>query len=239
MSEQTNRPYRRVLLKLSGEALSAGADGILNTEFLSRVGAVLKACLAAGVEVGVIVGAGNIWRGRQGKDMDPALADHMGMLATAINALALQDAFCHAGIDARAMTAVPMEAFAETYTRERAIHHLEKGRVVIFGCGLGLPFFSTDTAAALRAAEIEADVILMAKNIDGVYTADPRLDPTAVRLDEISYKEVIWKGLGAIDLTAASFCMEKHIPTLVFGLKDPENILRAVKGEKMGTLLTY
>ncbi len=239
MNDQKKATYHRVLLKLSGEALSAGAEGILNTEFLTRVGAVLKKCLAAGAEVAVIVGAGNIWRGRQGKDMDPALADHMGMLATSINALALQDAFCHAGIDARAMSAVPMEAFAETYTRERAIHHLEKGRVVIFGCGLGLPFFSTDTAAALRAAEIEADVVLMAKNIDGVYTADPRTDPSAVKLDEISYKEMIWKGLGAIDLTAATFCMDKKIPTLVFGLDNPENILRAVLGEKMGTLLTY
>ena len=238
--EEIKKPaYRRVLLKLSGEALSAGADGILNHAFIGQIANVLKDCLAQGVEIGVIVGAGNIWRGRQGVDMDPTTADHMGMLGTAINALALQEAFRHAGIDARAMTAVPMEAFAEPYTRARAIHHLEKGRVVIFGCGLGLPFFSTDTAAALRAAEIEADVILMAKNIDGVYTADPRVDPTAVKLDEISYKEVIWKGLGAIDLTAASFCMEKQIPTLVFGLHDPENILRAVMGEKMGTLLTY
>ncbi len=238
MEANVKPAYKRVLLKLSGEALSAGSDGILNHVFIEEVAGVLKKCLAAGVEIGLIVGAGNIWRGRQGKDMDPALADHMGMLATAINALALQDALCHAGIDARAMTAVPMEAFAEPYTRERALHHLSKGRVVIFGCGLGLPFFSTDTAAVLRAAEIGADVVLMAKNIDGVYTADPRKDPAATKIDSISYREVLWKGLAALDLTATSFCMEKHIPALVFGLDNPENIYRVVMGEKMGTLLT-
>lgn len=236
--EAQNKPaYRRILLKLSGEALSSGADGILNHDFINEIAAVLKKCLKEKVEIAIIVGAGNIWRGRQGKDMDPARADHMGMLATAINALALQDAFCRAGIDARAMTAVSMEAFAEPYTRERALHHLSRGKVVIFGCGLGLPFFSTDTAAALRAAEIDADVLLMAKNIDGVYTADPRKDDSAVKLDNISYREVIWKGLAALDLTAASFCMEKNIPALVFGLSDPENIYRAVMGEKIGTLL--
>lgn len=230
--------YKRVLLKLSGEALSAGADGILNHTFIEDIAKVLKKCLAKGVEIGIIVGAGNIWRGRQGKDMDPALADHMGMLATAINALALQDALSRAGMDARAMTAVSMEAFAEPYTRERALHHLQKGRIVIFGCGLGLPFFSTDTAAVLRAAEIDADVVLMAKNIDGVYTADPRKDKTAVKLDSITYRDVLYKGLAALDLTATSFCMDKHIPALVFGLNDPENIYRAVMGEKLGTLLT-
>lgn len=238
MEAQKKPAYRRILLKLSGEALSKGADGILNHDFINEVAAVLKKCLQEKVQIAIIVGAGNIWRGRQGKDMDPARADHMGMLATAINALALQDAFCRAGIDARAMTAVSMEAFAEPYTRERALHHLSRGKVVIFGCGLGLPFFSTDTAAALRAAEIDADVLLMAKNIDGVYTADPRVDASAVKLDNISYREVIWKGLSALDLTAASFCMEKHIPALVFGLSDPENIYRAVMGEKLGTLLT-
>ncbi len=237
MEAQKKPAYRRILLKLSGEALSSGAEGILNHDFINEIAAVLKKCLKEKVEIAIIVGAGNIWRGRQGKDMDPARADHMGMLATAINALALQDAFCRAGIDARAMTAVSMEAFAEPYTRERALHHLSRGKVVIFGCGLGLPFFSTDTAAALRAAGIDADILLMAKNIDGVYTADPRTDASATKLDSISYREVIWRGLAAIDLTAASFCMEKHIPTLVFGLSDPENIYRAVMGEKIGTLL--
>ncbi len=239
MDQVAKQPaYRRVLLKLSGEALSAGADGVLNHEFIEKIAGVLRQCLSAGVEVGVIVGAGNIWRGRQGKSMDPALADHMGMLATAINALALQDAFCHAGLDARAMMAVRMEAFAEPYTRERALHHFARGRVVIFGCGLGLPFFSTDTAAALRAAEIDADMVLMAKNIDGIYTADPRKDPTARRLDHITFSEILEKKLGAIDLTAAAFCMEKHIPMLVFGLDDPQNIYRAIMGEQLGTRIT-
>lgn len=238
MNEENQPAYHRVLLKLSGEALSGGADGVLNHAFIEKIAAILKKCVARGVEIGVIVGAGNIWRGRQGKDMDPALADHMGMLATAINALALQDAFCHAGLEARAMTAVRMEAFAEPYTRERALHHFRRGRVVIFGCGLGLPFFSTDTAAALRAAEINADMVLMAKNIDGIYTADPRKDAGAKKLDTISFAELIDKKLGAIDLTAATFCMEKHIPMLVFGLEDPENIYRAIMGETLGTRIT-
>ena len=239
MNEEMQPKYRRVLLKLSGEALSGGADGVLNHDFIGEIAKVLKKCLAKGVEIGVIVGAGNIWRGRQGKDMDPALADHMGMMATAINALALQDAFCHAGVDARAMMAVRMEAFAEHYTREQALPHFKQGRVVIFGCGLGLPFFSTDTAAALRAAEIDADMVLMAKNIDGIYTADPNKDKTAKKLETISFAEIVEKKLGAIDLTAATFCMDKKIPMLVFGLDDPENIYRAIMGEKLGTKITY
>lgn len=238
MENQKAPAYRRVLLKLSGEALSAGADGILNHAFLGEVADVLKKCVAAGVQVGVIVGAGNIWRGRQGKDMDPVTADHMGMLATAINALALQDAFRHAGLDAVAMTAVPMESFAEPYTQEKAVTYLDRGRVVIFGCGLGLPFFSTDTAAVLRAAEIGADVVLMAKNVDGVYTADPRKDPTAVKLDKIAYRDVLYQGLAALDATATSFCMGRDLPVLVFGLDQPMNIYRAVMGETLGTLLT-
>lgn len=238
MEENQSPAYRRVLLKLSGEALSAGANGILDHAFIEKIAAVLKKCTAAGVEIGVIVGAGNIWRGRQGVNMDPVLADHMGMLATAINALALQDAFVHAGLDARAMTAVRMEAFAEPYTRERALHHLRRGRIVIFGCGLGLPFFSTDTAAVLRAAEIDADAVLMAKHIDGVYTADPHKDPSARKLDAITYQEMLSRGLCALDWTAASFCMEKHQTVVVFGLDDSENIYRAVMGEKIGTLLT-
>lgn len=237
METKKSPAYKRVLLKLSGEALSSGAGGILNQDFLAEIAEVLKECLACGTQIGIIVGAGNIWRGRQGVDMDPVAADHMGMLATSINALALQDAFRRAGIDARAMTAVRMETFAEPYTRGRALHHLEKGRVVIFGCGLGLPFFSTDTAAALRAAEIDADILLMAKNIDGLYTADPRKDPTARKLDSITFRDVLWQGLAALDATATSFCMEKHIPILVFGLDTPKNILRAVMGEKLGTVI--
>lgn len=235
---QNTPKYKRVLLKLSGEALAAGADGILNHDFIAKVAAVLKKCLDSGVEIAVIVGAGNIWRGRQGKNMDPTRADHMGMLATTINSLALQDAFEQSGITTRVMTAIEMDQFAELYIRNKAIAHLEKGRVVIFGCGLGLPFFSTDTAAVLRAAEIKADIVLMAKNIDGIYSGDPKKDPTATRFDHISYTEIIDRGLTAIDGTATVFCKDNHIPILVFGLDDPENIYRAVMGEELGTVVT-
>ena len=230
--------YKRILLKLSGEALAAGGDGLINTDFVLEIAGVLKKCLAVGVEIGVIVGAGNIWRGRQGKKMDAVRADHMGMLATTINALALQDTFIQAGIDARVMTAVDMNKFAEPFVRDRAIEHLENHRVVIFGCGLGTPFMSTDTAAAVRAAEIGAYVVLMAKNIDGIYTADPRQDPTAKKLDTVSYREILSKGLAALDFTATAFCMEKEIPVLAFGLDCAENIYKAVMVEKLGTLIT-
>ena len=229
--------YKRILLKLSGEAISAGADGIIDHEFIHRIGTTLKACVDAGAEIAVIVGAGNIWRGRQGKDMDSVRADYMGMLATTINALALQDAFINAGLDARVMTAISMPQAAEPYTRDRAVYHLSKGRVVILGCGLGSPFFSTDTAAALRAAEIGADAILMAKNIDGIYTADPKKDKTAKKLDFINYKDILSGGLKAIDSTATAFCMDNNMPIFVFGLDNEENIYRAVMGEAVGTLV--
>ena len=219
--------YKRVLLKLSGEALARDAEGIYNHAFIDEIAKVIKKCVEAGVEVGVIVGAGNIWRGRQGVNMDRVRADHMGMLATAINA----------GITTRVMTAIEMRAMAEPYIRARAVRHLEKGRVVIFGCGLGSPYFSTDTAAVLRAAEINADVVLLAKNIDGVYTADPRVDKTATKIDAITYQEILSRGLAAMDSTATSFCMDNHIPILVFGLDDPENIYRAVTGEEIGTIV--
>ena len=235
---QNTPKYKRVLLKLSGEALAAGAEGILNHEFIANIASVLKKCLDQGVEIAVIVGAGNIWRGRQGKNMDPTRADHMGMLATTINSLALQDAFEQSGITTRVMTAIEMDQFAELYIRNKAISHLEKGRVVIFGCGLGLPFFSTDTAAVLRAAEIKADIVLMAKNIDGIYSGDPKKDPSATRFDHISYTEIIDRGLTAIDGTATVFCKDNHIPILVFGLDNPENIYRAVMGEELGTVVT-
>lgn len=235
---QNTPKYKRVLLKLSGEALSAGAEGILNHEFIASIASVLKKCLDQGVEIAVIVGAGNIWRGRQGKNMDPTRADHMGMLATTINSLALQDAFEQSGITTRVMTAIEMDQFAELYIRNKAISHLEKNRVVIFGCGLGLPFFSTDTAAVLRAAEIKADIVLMAKNIDGIYSGDPKKDPAATRFDHISYTEIIDRGLTAIDGTATVFCKDNHIPILVFGLDNPENIYRAVMGEEIGTVVT-
>ncbi len=230
--------YRRILLKLSGEALSAGEGGIVNEQFVREIAAQLKKCMALGVQIGIIVGAGNIWRGRQGKEMDQVRADYMGMLATAINSLALQDVFIRKGIDARVMTAFEMKNVGEVYTRDRAVEHLENGRVVIFAGGLGTPFFSTDTAAAVRAAEIGADVMLMAKNIDGIYTADPAKDPNAVRLDSISYRDILSGGLKAIDSTATAFCMDTHMPIFVFGLFDAEYIYRAVTGECTGTTVT-
>lgn len=228
--------YKRVLIKLSGEAL-AGDGGILNFDYLKEICAVIKRCVDAGTQVSIVVGAGNIWRGRQGADMDRTRADHMGMLATAINCLALQDVFEHMGVDTRVMTAIEMEQFAEPYIRNKAIAHLNKGRVVIFGCGIGSPFFSTDTAAVLRAAEINADIVLLAKNVDGVYTADPKKDPTATKMDSIDYIDILSRGLSVLDFTATSFSMENKIPILLFGLDNPENIYRAVMGEKIGTIV--
>ena len=235
MNEQPK--YKRVLLKLSGEALAAGGEGILNFDFIFSVAEALKKCVNAGVQIGIIVGAGNIWRGRQGGSMDRVRADSMGMLATTINALALQDTFIQAGLDAKVMTAVEMDTFADKYVTRHAVEALEEGKIVIFGCGLGAPYFSTDTAAVLRAAEIEADAVLMAKNIDGVYSADPKKDPTAKRYDEITYQEVITKELKALDLTATTFCMDNDIKCYAFELKDPMNIYRVIMGEKIGTEL--
>ena len=231
--------YKRVLIKLSGEALAAGIDdGILNYEIVGKICEAVKDCTEMGVQVALVVGAGNIWRGRQGEQMDRTRADHMGMLATTINALALQDSLLQYGVDCRVMTAIAMHEVAEPYIRNRAVHHLEKGSAVIFGCGIGSPFFSTDTAAVLRAAEIGADVVMMAKNIDGVYTADPKKDPTAKKLDEISYSDILSKDLKVIDSTAASFGKENHIPLHLFGIDDPQNIVRAIMGEKIGTVVT-
>lgn len=229
--------YKRVLVKLSGEALSAGSDGIFNYDFIDEVCRVIKKCVDAGTQVSIVVGAGNIWRGRQGVNMDRTRADHMGMLATVINCLALQDSIEKLGVDTRVMTAVEMQRFAEPYIRNKAVSHLNKGRVVIFGCGIGSPFFSTDTAAVLRAAEINADIVLLAKNVDGVYTADPKIDPTAKKLSNIDYIDILKEGLKALDFTATSFSMENHIPILLFGLDDPENIYKAVCGEKIGTIV--
>lgn len=237
MADNTQPKYKRVLLKLSGEALAKDVDGIYNHGFIDEIAQVVKKCVDEGVEIGVVVGAGNIWRGRQGVNMDRVRADHMGMLATVINSLALQDAFERAGVTTRVMTAVEMKSMAEPYIRNRAVRHLEKGRVTIFGCGLGSPYFSTDTAAVLRAAEIGADVVLLAKNIDGVYTADPRKDASATKIDEITYQEILSRGLAAMDSTATSFCMDNHIPILVFGLDNPDNIYRAVMGEEIGTIV--
>jgi len=229
--------YKRVLIKLSGEALAAGGKGILNYEFVSQICTTIKKCVDMGVQVGIVVGAGNIWRGRQGEAMDRTRADHMGMVATVINCLALQDAFEKTGLETRVMTAIEMKECAEPYIRNKAVHHLENNRVVIFGCGIGSPFFSTDTAAVLRAAEINADIVLLAKNVDGVYTADPKLDPKAEKLDHLDYMDILSKGLRVIDTTATSFSMDNNIPILLFGLDDPENIVRAVMGEKIGTIV--
>ena len=229
--------YKRVLVKISGEALAGDKHFGLNFDVIGPVCDVIKRCTDIGCEVGVVVGGGNFWRGVKdgGGRMERTRADHMGMLATTINALALADALEQRGCDVRVQTAIEMNKIAEPYIRARATRHLEKGRVVIFGCGTGNPYFSTDTGAVLRAAEINADVILLAKNIDGVYSADPAKDPTAVKYDTITYDEVLAKHLAVMDTTATSLSMDNHIPIAVFALKDPENILRVVMGEKIGT----
>lgn len=231
--------YHRVLLKISGEALAGDAGRGLNFDVIGQVAQVIKKCVAQGVQVGIVVGGGNFWRGvKDGGDrMERTRADHMGMLATTINALAVADVLEHSGVEVRVQTAIEMKAVAEPYIRSRAIRHLEKGRVVIFGCGTGNPFFSTDTAAVLRAAEIDADVILLAKNIDGVYSADPKKDASAVKFDSITYDEVLAKHLQVMDSTATSLSMDNSIPVMLFALKDPENIYRVVMGEKIGTLI--
>jgi len=231
--------YRRVLLKISGEALAGGASRGLDFSMIGDVCDVVKRCVDNGVQVGIVVGGGNFWRGvKDGGDrMVRVRADHMGMLATTINALALADVLEQKGVDVRVQTAIEMKSIAEPYIRSRAIRHLEKGRVVIFGCGTGNPFFSTDTAAVLRAAEIDADIILLAKNIDGVYSADPKVDPDAVKYEYISYDDVLAQHLQVMDTTATSLSMDNSIPVLVFALKDPENIYRAVMGEKIGTIV--
>ena len=233
--ENTVPKYKRILLKLSGEALSADCDGILNFDFVAVVGEVLKKCLEKGVQIGIIVGAGNIWRGRQGNKMNRVRADQMGMLATVINSLALQDTFEGMGIPTKVMTAIELKGVSDTFCASKAIEYLEEGKIVIFGGGTGSPYFSTDTAAVLRAAEIEADAVLMAKNIDGIYSADPKVCPDAVKYDSITYKEVIDKELKALDASATVFCMENDIKAYAFGLSDPENIYKAVLGEKIGT----
>ena len=231
--------YKRVLLKVSGEALAGEKRHGLDVGIISRVCDVIKEAAAMGVQVGVVVGAGNFWRGAKdgGGRMERTRADQMGMLGTVMNCLAVAEVLEQKGVDARVQTAVEMGPVAERYSRPQAVRHLEKGRVVLFGGGSGNPFFSTDTAAVLRAAEIGADVILLAKNVDGVYSADPVKDPSAVKFDEITYSEVLARHLAVMDTTATSLAMDNHIPVLVFALKDPENIIRALKGEKIGTIV--
>ena len=229
--------YQRILLKISGEALGGEKGMGFDEPTMDAICGGVKKAHDLGVQIGIVVGGGNFWRGRSSGKMERTRADHMGMLATTINALALQDALEQRGVDVRVQTAIEMNKIAEPYIRSRATRHLEKGRVVIFGCGTGCPFFSTDTAAVLRAAEIGADVILLAKNVDGVYDSDPAVNPDAKKYDQLSYMDVLNQGLGVMDSTATSLSMDNHIPILVFALSDPENIHRAVNGEKIGTLV--
>ena len=233
-----NIAYKRVMLKISGEALS-GANGFgFDFEVVGRIAREVKSLVDMGVEVGLVVGGGNIWRGRTGEGMDRTTADHMGMLATCINALALQDALEGIGVMTRVQTAIEMKEIAEPFIRRRAVRHLEKGRVVIFGAGSGNPYFSTDTAAALRAAEIEADVILLAKNVDGVYDKDPNKFADAKKYDKLTYMEVIEQGLQVMDTTATTLCMDNNIPILVFGISEEGNIKKVMEGQKIGTIVS-
>ncbi len=239
MANNDTPKYKRILLKLSGEALSdkSGKD-ILDHAMLADVAKVIKIALEKNIEIAVIVGAGNIWRGRQGSNMDRARADHMGMLATTINCIAVEDALRQEGVCAHVMSAITIEGFAERYDRRRAIEALERKEVVILAAGLGMPFISTDTAAAVRAAEIGADMILFAKNIDGIYSADPKLDPGAIHYDRVTYDFILENNLKVMDQTAASFCRENKLDMLVFALERPENILDALAGNITGTIVT-
>lgn len=231
--------YRRVLLKLSGEALAGDAGRGFDFSIIGSVCDAIRKCVDMGVQVAIVVGGGNIWRGAKNEapSMQRSRADHMGMLATVINSLALQDALEQRGVTAAVQTAVEMRRFAEPFVRDEAVKHLEQGHVVIFGCGTGNPYFSTDTGAALRAAEIGADALLMAKNVDGVYDSDPARNPDAKKYDEITYTEVLRQGLKALDTAATALCMDNRILTQVFALRDPENICRVVLGEKIGTII--
>lgn len=230
--------YKRVLLKLSGEAMAGDDKTGINIEVVGNICDKIKEVIEMGVQVAIVVGGGNFWRGRRnGEQMEKTTADYMGMLATAMNALSLQDALEARGIFTRVQTAIEMREIAEPYIKRKAIKHLEKGRVVIFACGTGHPFFSTDTGAALRAAEIEADAILLGKSIDAVYSADPKIDKAAERFEEITYSEVLQRDLKVMDSTATALCKDNNIPLVVFGIASPENIVKAVLGEKVGTIV--
>lgn len=229
--------YKRVLLKLSGEALAGDQKTGINPDVIGKICDQVKVLVDLGVEVSIVVGGGNFWRGRYGLDMDRTTSDYMGMLATAMNGLALQDSLETRGLQTRLQTAIEMREIAEPYIKRKAHKHLEKNRVVIFACGTGNPYFTTDTAAALRAAETEAEIILLGKAIDAVYSADPKLDPTAVKYEKISYLEVLNKDLKVMDSTATALCKDNNIPILVFGIAEPENMVKAVMGENVGTLV--
>ncbi|MHB1702128.1 MAG: UMP kinase [Acidobacteriaceae bacterium] len=232
--------YKRVLLKLSGEALAAGSGFGVDVEFLRDIAAEIAAIHALGVELSIVVGGGNFFRGvaSQAAEMDRVAADHMGMLATVINAIALQDAIEKQGIFCRVMSAIAMHQVAEPYIRRRAVRHLEKGRVLIFAAGTGNPYFSTDTAAALRAMEIKADVLLKATSVDGIYNADPKKNPDAIKFEEISYMDILKLGLRVMDTTAVSLCKDNALPMIIFSLHEPGNIRRVILGEKIGSLVT-
>ena len=229
--------YKRILIKISGEALAGESGFGLSDDSIANLVEQIKTLNSAGVEIGVVIGGGNFWRGRNGKEMERTTSDYMGMLATVMNGLALQDALEARGMYTRVQTAIEMRQIAEPYIKRKALKHLERGRIVIFSCGTGNPYFTTDTTAALRAAEIEADVILVAKTIDGVYSADPKVDPNAIKYDKITYLDILNKDLKVMDSTATSLCRDNNIPLLVFGINEPENILKAVMGEKIGTLV--
>jgi len=233
-----NIKYKRIVLKISGEALAGKSNFGLDSEILDKITDSINKIFKLDIEIAIVVGGGNFWRGRSGKGMDRTTADHMGMLATVINALALQDSLESKGIPVRVQTAIEMRQIAEPYIRRRAVRHLEKKRIVIFACGTGNPYFSTDTAAALRAAEIDAEVILLAKKVDGVYDDDPVKNPNARKYDKISHLDIINRRLGVMDSTATSLCMDNEIPIIVFGMDDPENIVKVVLGEDIGTSVT-
>ena len=229
--------YKRILLKLSGEALAGDNKTGVYADVIGSICDQVKKVVDLGVEVAIVVGGGNFWRGRYGHDMERTTSDYMGMLATAMNALALQDCLEARGVNTRVQTAIEMREIAEPYIKRKADKHLKNGRVVIFACGTGHPYFSTDTGAALRAAEINADIILLAKTIDGVYSADPKIDKTAVKYDEISYIDILDKDLKVMDSTATSLCRDNNIPLMVFEIAKPENIVKIVKGEQIGTIV--
>lgn len=229
--------YKRVLLKISGEALAGSQKFGISEEMTQKVAREIKAVVDMGVEVAIVVGGGNFWRGRTSKDMDRATADYMGMLATVMNSLALQDALLASGVRARVQTAIEMHEISESYARRKAIRQLENGDVVIFGAGTGNPFFSTDTAAALRAVEIDADIILLAKNVDAVYSDDPKTNPNATRYSKLTHMEVVEKDLKVMDLTAATLCKDNHVSIHVFSIAEEGNVIKALKGESIGTLI--
>lgn len=229
--------YKRILLKLSGEALAGEKKTGIDPDTIGKICDQIKVLIDMGVEVSVVIGGGNFWRGRFGLNMERTTADYMGMLATAMNGLALQDSLEARGMHTRLQTAIEMREIAEPYIKRKALKHLSRKRVVIFACGTGNPYFTTDTAAALRAAETEADIILLAKTIDGVYSADPKIDKEAIKYDKISYLDVLNKDLKVMDSTATALCKDNHIPIMVFGIDKPENMVKAVMGENVGTLV--